>query len=323
MTADDITGLHHIGLVVPDLGAAIATFRRLGFNVAPPAYPALPPTPGAEPEPIGAGNTHADFPRSFIELLAAVPEDRASLPEGAVLTPLRLPDEQLETARNAMRRTVAGLIGRLDRFEGAHILVFASADAERTAARLDAAGLAHTGARAAQRPIATADGTRLEPIEYLDIHADGGSAAMLPEGRIGVARDAPAAVLDAQTGIDHPNGAVALGEVVLCADDVAAAAERYGRYLGVRARRTGDAASFDLGGSALTITTPPAFAVRFPGERAPASPSLSAYAVDVADLTAAVDILRDGGVDVRTAAGGEPFVPAAAAHGAAILLRQA
>lgn len=325
MTANDITGLHHVGLVVHDLGAAIATFRGLGFNVAPPAYPALPPAPGDEPEPIGAGNTHADFPRSFVELLAAVPDDRELLPAGAVLTPLQLPDDQLEGARSAMRHTVAGLIGRLDRFEGAHILVFASADAERTAGRLDAAGLAHTGARPAQRPIATADGTRLEAIKYLEIHAQDAAApaAMLPEGRVGVAQDAPAAVLDAQIGLEHPNGAVALSEAVLCVDDLEAAIGRYERYLGLRPQHGGDAAVFDFGGSALTVTTPSAFAGRFPGERAPAAPALCAYAVDVADLAATEGFLRDRGVGVRTAAGGEPFVPGAAAHGAAILFRQA
>jgi catechol 2,3-dioxygenase-like lactoylglutathione lyase family enzyme len=238
---------------------------------------------------------------------------------------LQLPDDQLEAARNAMRHTVAGLIGRLDRFEGAHILVFASADAELTAERLDASGLAHTGARPAQRPIATADGTRLEAIKYLEIHAEdaAGPAAMLPEGRVGVAQDAPAAVLDAQIGLEHANGAVALAEVVLWVDGLEAAIDRYERYLGVRGESSGDAAVFDFGGSALTVTAPSAFADRFPGERAPAAPALCAYAVEVADLAATERFLRDRGVEVRTAAGGEPFVPGAAAHGAAILFRQA
>lgn len=327
MAASDIIGLHHVGLVVRDLNAAIATFRRLGFHVAPPAYPALAPAPGAEPEPLGAGNTHADFPRTFIELLAPVPDDRELLPADATLTLLQLPDDQLKAARRAMRQTVAGLVERLGRFEGAHILVFASADAEGTAARLDIAGLTHTGARPAQRPITTADGTRLEAIRYLDIHADDAtsSTGMPPEGRIGAAQDAPPAVLDAQTGLDHPNGALALTECVLCVDapDLESTAARYERYLGISAEHADDSHAFDLGGSRLTITAPSGLAARLPGERPPAAPALSAYTVDVADLDAAEQLLRDRGIDIRRAADGGPFIPAAIAHGATIMLRQA
>lgn len=324
MAASDITGLHHIGLVVHDLSEAIATFGRLGFHIAPPAYPALAPAPGAAPEPIGAGNTHADFPRSFIELLA--PAGRDGLPAGARLIPLQVPDDRLEATRTAMRHTITGLTDRLDRFEGAHILVFTSVDAERTAARLDAAAVGHTGARPAQRPITTADGTRLEAIKYLEIHEGDLTSAdgMPPEGRIGVAEDAPAAVLDAQTGLAHPNGALALVEGILCVsdDDLDAVADRYARYLGLTAHHDGATRGFDFGASRLTITTPSELAARLPGEQPPATPALSACAIEVADLAAAEQLLLAQGVEIRRATSGESFIPAEAAHGTAIMLRQ-
>jgi hypothetical protein len=326
MADPDITGLHHIGLVVHDLGEAIATFGRLGFHIAPPAYPALPPTPGQAPEPIGAGNTHADFPRSFIELLAAAPEDRDRLPADATLIPLQVPADRLEATREAMRHTVAGLTDRLDRFEGAHILMFTSVDAEQTAARLDTAEVGHTGARPAQRPITTADGTRLEAIEYLEIHDDSTTAGMPPEGRVGVVHDAPPAVLDAQSGLDHPNGALGLVECVLCVSDhdLDAVTDRYARYLGITARHDNAGRRFDFfGRSRLIITVPSRLAERLPGERPPATPALSAYTIDVADLADTERLLLAQGIETRRAADGEPFIPAEAAHGTAIILRQA
>ncbi|WP_106401370.1 VOC family protein [Actinocorallia populi] len=326
MTASDITGLHHVGLVVHDMSAAIVTFRRLGFHIGPPAYPALPPSPGTAPEPIGAGNTHADFPLGFIELLAFAPSNREDLPAEAKLIPLHIPDDRLDATRQAIRGTVAGLADRLDRSEGAHILVFATADAEKTAARLAAAGIGSSGALAAQRPITTGEGTRLEAIKYLEIngHQETGGG-MPPEGRVGAAENPPPAVLDAQIGLDHPNGAVALAECLLCVADgeLDRTAERYERHLGVTARRDGSSRHFDLGPDRLTITTPAGLSARLPGERARDLPALSAYTVEVADLTAAERLLESQGAHPRYTATGEVFVPAAEAHGAAIIFRQA
>lgn len=326
MTYSDITGLHHVGMVARDLNAAIATFRHLGFHVRPPAYPALPPAPGAEPEPLGAGNTHADFTRSFIELLAPVPDDRR-LPADATLTTLEVPENQLSAARTAISGTVAGLVERLDRFEGAHILMFTSSDMDRTVARLDDAGVPHTGARAAQRPVTTANGTRLEAIRYLEVDTDLQEplSRRPSEGRVGAVQDASPAALDAQSDLDHPNGAIALAECVLTVDagDLGPVTDRYQQLLGLRAHHDPDVSEFDLGGSRFTITTTSAFAARLPGERAPAVPALSAYAVDVADLRATESLLGRRGVRTRRATDGDLFVPAEAACGTPLLFRQA
>ncbi|MFI6813519.1 VOC family protein [Nonomuraea sp. NPDC050328] len=368
MASSDLTGLHHVGLVVHDLGAAIDTFRRLGFRVGPPAYPALPPTPGAPPEPVGAGNTHADFPRGFVELLAFAPTDRteqpasapaeqaglpaftSGLPDDARLVPLAVPDAKLAAVRDGIRNTLAGLADRLGQAEGAHILVLASADAEATAARLDAAAVPHSGARPGQRPITTAAGTTLAPIKYLDLLATSGQG-LLPEGRIGAAEDAPADLLDAQLGLDHPNGATALTEALLCVaePDLDPTTERYERYLGVPAEAAGSTRRFTLTHGRLTLLTPAELARLLPGEHPKHLPTLCAYVIEVTDLPATEALLREAdparpateepprkaepkqatteeplrGTRLQRAATGEPFVPAAAAHGAAIVFRQA
>lgn len=327
MGSSDITGIHHVGLIVDDMGSAISTFRQLGFRIDAPAYPALPTVPGGPPEPIGAGNTHADFPRSFIELLALAPDSRQRLPTGARLVPLQVPDDQVTATRAAVERTVGNLATRLDRSEGAHILVFATRDAEQTAARLQGSGVGHGGARALQRPITTTEGTELAAIKFLEINDDDPAMplGMVPEGRVGAAEDAPPDLLDAQTGLAHPNGAGGLSECVLCVDDqdLRSVGERYERYLGIPLSLDGPTPSFDLGSSRLTLTTRAGLAARLPGEEPRTTPALVAYTVEVADLAAAEDLLRDRGVGIRRSADGLPFIPAKAALGAAIILRQA
>ena len=57
-----VSGIQHVGHVVHDIEAAIALYRRMGFVVPPPSFPALVLHPG---EPLrvlfGAGNTHIYF----------------------------------------------------------------------------------------------------------------------------------------------------------------------------------------------------------------------------------------------------------------------
>ena len=324
--APDITGIHHIGLIVRDMDAALTAFRRFGFHLGPPAYPALPSAPGAAPEPVGAGNTHADFPRSFIELLAIAPQQRDRLPADARLIPLQVPDDQLAGTRAVIGQTVTNLAARLAISEGAHILVFATRDAEATADRLQANGVGSSGARVAQRPIATPEGMKLAAVKVLEFNDDDAASppGMVPEGRVGAAEDAPAELLDAQTGLDHPNGATGLAESVLCVSDdqLAATVARYERYLDRSATFDGPNAVFDLGPSRLVLTTPAALTAGLPGEKPYATPTLCAYTVDDADLAAAEDHMRAADVPLRRTADGRPFIPAEAALGAAVVFRQ-
>jgi hypothetical protein len=47
--------LHHVGHVVRDAGPAIASYRRMGFHLPAPVFPALPDAPDGA---VGPGNTH-------------------------------------------------------------------------------------------------------------------------------------------------------------------------------------------------------------------------------------------------------------------------
>lgn len=70
-----VAGIQHIGHVVRDIETAIALYRRMGFVVPPPLFPALAPHPGEPLRAFGAGNSHINFRRTFVELVT-VADDR-------------------------------------------------------------------------------------------------------------------------------------------------------------------------------------------------------------------------------------------------------
>jgi len=141
MTVDQ---LHHVGHVVGDIDAAIALYRRMGFVLPPPAFPALPPHPGAPPRAFGVGNSHVNFRSSFVELVTVV-DDRTDGVVGtdATLIPLQAPAEVIPRLRDGIMQTSARISDALARFEGLHILVFGAPDVEATVTRLAADGVVH------------------------------------------------------------------------------------------------------------------------------------------------------------------------------------
>ncbi|MEU9378444.1 VOC family protein [Streptomyces sp. NPDC048255] len=303
----DITRLHHVGHVVTDIAQAIALYRRLGFHVPPPSVPALAPREGAAPEPFGAANTHADLSRSFVELVTPVESgNMAGLPPDARIVPLQAPPEKLPLLLSRIEATSAQLAGWRDRFEGLHILMFSSPDIDGTGTRLTAAGVEHGGVNTVGRPVETPNGVRTEPVRYLEI--DGA-----PEGRVGVVAD-----LDPEfqhtRHLDHPNGAQDLVETVLCVPDgqLPLVHERYERYLG----RPISAEGPD------TVVAEADLPDLLSGELAPALPALVAYTVAVPDIARVRALLAENGLPVREKAGGEIFVPAKAALGAALIFRE-
>ncbi|MGC7095014.1 VOC family protein [Amycolatopsis lurida] len=297
--ASESIRLHHVGHVVRDLVGALELYRRLGFTVHAPSCPAMAPREGAEPEPFGAANTHADFARDFLEL-ATVVDGTGDLPADARIVPLQAPPEVLPTLLERINATSAGLAGFLDRFEGLHILMFSSSDIEATADRLTAAGVAHGGVNTVRRPA----GDVVETVRYLEIE--------YAEGRIGVAADLDEGIQGTRVP-EHPNGAVGLVDATLCTADTEldAVQARYESYLGRVPRVSGPARVFDLDGATLTLIPASALGSWLPGAEAPALPALVACTVAVGDLAATRDLLRDNGISVRETPSGEVFVPAA------------
>jgi hypothetical protein len=314
----DIIGLHHVGHLVQDMPTVVDTYRRLGFTLPPPAYPALPTAPGQPTRALGAANTHIYLRRNFIEIVSVI-DDGQPLPDDAQVIPLNVPDDKLPGVLAAVRGTVANLVACLDRFEGVHILMLDSPDIDRAAARLRTAGVGHGGVHLVQRPVDTVEGTRTESVRYLEIDSDepGATRGRLPEGRVGLAENHAG---DTHQRPAHANGAVDLVECLLCVPDAALPGfqRRYETYLGRPAEPCGPTRSvFHLDDATVTVVA----ASALPDERPPALPAIVGYTVSVHDTAQTEQHLQAAEVPHHKSPTGEIVVPASEAHGVAITFR--
>ena len=133
----DIEYIHHVGHVVRDMKTARDLYRKLGFLCPAPAYPTLSREAGEPPRPFGAANMHASFIRNFVEIMAVVTE-ASQLPDDAHPIPLQVSPAALPRVVASIEQTIANIATSLARFEGLHILVLQTADANETARRFRA-----------------------------------------------------------------------------------------------------------------------------------------------------------------------------------------
>jgi len=321
--SDDIRNLHHVGLVVHDMEDALAVYRRLGFALEPPSYPALPQDSG-DLEPFGAGNTHAYLRRNFVELVTVV-TDGVRIPGDANLVPLQVPADHLAKVTEVINETVDRFVSCLARFEGLHRLVFATPDIDAIADRLTSAHVDHSGVNTTQRPVDTDDGPRIETVRHLEISSG-------PAGAEAILAVAETESLHDLRPVDHPNGALDLVDTILCVADyeLASVERRYETYLARTARESGSARVFQLDDSRLTLVAASDLEALLPGEHPPdlggehppALAALVAYAVSVGDLAATEQLLRTNGFAPTTSPSGHLVVPSAAALGAAVIFQQ-
>ncbi len=309
----DVTGLHHVGLVVDDLPAALALYRRMGFRVPPPNFPTLPgPGPGAPVRPVGAGNTHVAFPAGFVEIVAVVGAG-TELPAGATAVPLEAPPDRLDRVVEGVLAVADRIAVALARFPGLHILVLETPDADAVARRLTAEGVPHGGVLRLRRPGGEGD----VPLGVLEI--DGG-AGRTPEGRLALAEPLPAHAHE-PFQLHHPNGACGLAAALLCVPDadLDEYRERYERYLRRPCRQDGPAHVLDLDHGRIVLVPGSGLDALLPGERPVVLPAFVGCSVVVPDPDRTRAFLEGAGFPVGTGADGSPFVPAGAALGAAVV----
>lgn len=309
----DIGYIHHVGHVVHDIEAARELYRRLGFLCTAPAYPTLSRKAGEPATPFGAANMHVTFARNFVEVMAIVTEE-SHLPDDASPIPLRVPPAALSQVVASIEQTISNISASLARFEGLHILVFQTNDAQASARRFDQSRVGHSGVNRVQQP------HQRVPMGIVEIDKED-----VPEGRLAVAEAPILETSQAQAAPTHPNGAIDLVESMLCVPDaqIEAYVARYQRYLAHVARKDGAAYVFDLKQSSVRLIPASRLGETMPGETAPALPAFTAYTVAVRDLDATRRWLENNGFTVNTEPGGGIFVPARAALGAAIIFRQA
>lgn len=309
---NEIGYVHHVGHVVRDIEKARELYRKLGFLCPAPAYPTLARNAGEPAKPFGAANMNATFARNFVEIMGVVTED-SHLSDDAYPIPLQVPPAALPRVVESIERTIAKVAASLGRFEGLHILVFQTTDANESVQRFDRVGVGHSGVNRVQQP------HQLVPMGVVEIDGED-----VPEGRLAVAESS---IFETPTlhSLQHLNGAVDLVELMLCTPDcdIEAYVERYQRYLGRAASKGGVARVFDLQESYVRLIPASALGTMLLGETTPALPAFVAYTVTVNDLSSTRRLLESNGLAVHEVPAGGVFVPAKAALGAAVIFRQA
>jgi Glyoxalase-like domain len=243
----------------------------------------------------------------------AVVSEESRLPDDASPIPLRVPPAALPHVVASIELTISKISASLARFEGLHILVFQTDDAEASARRFDQSGVGHSGVNRVQQP------HQQVPMGVVEIDRED-----VPEGRLAVAEAPILGTSQVQAAPMHPNGAIDLVESMLCVSDaeIEAYVERYQRYLGRVVRKDGAAYVFDLSQSCVRLIPASSLGESMPGETAPALPAFVAYAVAVRDLDATRRWIENNGFVVKAEPTGGIFVPARAALGVAIIFRQ-
>ncbi len=259
--------IDHLVLAVNDLEAAREAYRRMGFTLTPPAQ-----------HPWGTANSLVQLQGNFLELLAIADAQKIPVPE-----PGRF-------SFGAFNQTF------LKRRQGLSMLVFQSGDARSDQAEFKTRGLETYEPFDFSRQAKLPDGS-LKTVAF--------SLAFVTEPRM-----PDAAFFTCQQHAPeffwkpeyqrHANGARAVVEVVMLANDPGSFAEFFGKLAEPGAvTRSEGALKVALGGGALTLLDATRLAQRFPGIRLRdvlRKPHFAGYSIAVADLGTAEDVLKRNGI---------------------------
>jgi hypothetical protein len=267
--SDGSTVLDHVGLFVPDMASAAGTMEQLGFALTP-YTPQRNTLASGELVAAGTANRLAVLRLGYVELLTAVSD-----------TPLA----------DQMRRAIG-------RYTGAHLIAFGTADAEGAHERLAEEGFEPLPLVRLQRSAATPDGERFARFSVVRVPPE-----RMPEGRMQFCRHhTPELVWQPQHQV-HPNRADSLTDMLLCVDDLAEAAARYERFLGLPAQAREGFLLLELARGRLHVFDPNSLA-RSTAIEAPTTPFIAGFALTSADLAATHALLSECGSAIRELAPG-------------------
>lgn len=265
--------LDHVGWFVEDMGVAAPAFERLGFVLTPYSEHKNATAEGGR-VPSGTANRCAMLQRGYLEFLVQV---RGS-----------------ETVLSRQLRD--GLM----RYEGAHLIALATANAEVEHIRLAAAGFDPQPVVKLRRPLALVGGS--EAMASFSVLRT--APELMPEGRIQfLTHETPDLVW--QPGqLARDNGIEALTGVLIVVADVVEAAGRYARYCGRPAQSIGGGgAVIGLDRGRIAIVGPEAKSALFGTAFLSPPPRMAAIALRSVDLEVTKDHLRRHGIrPVSTAA---------------------
>jgi len=251
--------LDHVALVVPDLDAAAAAYRKLGFRLTPKSSHkgALP---SGEVGPWGTGNYCAMFATGYFEILG--------------ITDATLPHD------NVARR--------LARYAGLHLIGFGTDDARAASAKLQAEGVPGIAEPIfVGRDVPFGDGAKPGrfAITYLD-------EKLYSEADFIIIEQQTPEVLWQPELLTHPNGVTALRSVTVASVDPAATIARLAPALGKP-----NGSVFALSPGRLDVVAAADVANLFPEAGKPEPvPKVIAVSFSTGDLEETSRLLQDGGV---------------------------
>lgn len=253
--------LDHVGYFVADLDAAGAQLERLGFRVSLTNVQTNADANG-ELKPSGTSNRLARLKRGFIEILAATHD-----------TPLA---DQFKLA--------------LARYSGLHLIALSHDDMPAQRARLSEAGFAMQPVVELRRRDRTLPGN---PEVHFSVLRP--QLGVMAERRVQwVKPQTPDTVWRPDT-ITTENGAEGLTDMLLCVDDPAAVAARYGGYAGRAPVTRGRMHAVTLERGGLVFAGASQAAKILPDFRPPALPFMAGQALR-ADLALTREALTKSGI---------------------------
>lgn len=262
-------GIDHLVLCVRNLDAARAAYARMGFTLTPPAL-----------HPFGTGNSLVQLQGNFIELLAVV--------DPAKIAPPRAGEFAFGPFNKAF----------LEKREGFSMLVFASDDARRDQAEFAQAGLETYAPFDFSRKAKLPGGEEVTVAFSLAFVTD----RRLPEAGFFVCQQHAPEYFWKPEYQSHANGAIAVTEAIMVADDPASLGDLFAGLQGKDAVSPADGGiSVQTARGRVVVLDRRRAADRFGDAlpRGPATPHFVAYRVAVKDPAAARALLDAAGVHFR------------------------
>ncbi|MBI4502303.1 MAG: VOC family protein [Gemmatimonadetes bacterium] len=263
--------LDHVGWLVSDMERASATFERLGFVLTPFVVSRNADSSGVL-QPSGTGNRCAMLHRGYLELIAAI--------------------EGVETSLARQHRAAVA------RHVGLHVIALTVADAVAAHGRLASEGFEPGEPVRLRRPILAPDGAdRLAEFTVIRVPPE-----KMPEGRIQIlTQETPDLVWQPRL-IARENGIAGLEGVLLCVEDPAEVAERYGRFTGRSPSGESNYMTLALDRGRLEFVAPGRCRSLLPGVQLPATAVIAAIALTAEDPEATRRFLLGRGVAVSDVA---------------------
>ena len=121
----------------------------------------------------------------------------------------------------------------------------------------------------------------------------------MPEGRIQILTHRTEAMVWQPRWLSHPNGAVALTDVIIAARDLEEAVRRFARFTGRKAIPSPSGEIIELDRGRVQLVSAEAFARKLPDVPIPSLPFVGAYGIRVASLAVTCDMLERNGLRTR------------------------